>query len=92
MVGAFRHFAAGVILYAAASEFLPDATRHPWIRPIAVGGAFGIAVVLLRHLTEKAKESPTGLIAAAALDVLIEDIVLGLGFSAGQHQGLMLAI
>lgn len=93
VVSAFQHFAAGVVFYAAAGELLPDATRRPLVWPIVIGGAIGIIVMLaLRAATEKAEEGPTGLIAASAFDALIDGIVLGLGFNAGQQQGLVLAI
>jgi len=93
MVNAFQHFAAGVVFYAAAGELLPDATQRPWIWPIIIGGVLGITVMLLlRHFTEKAKQGPAGLLAASGFDAVIDGIVLGLGFSAGQHQGLLLAI
>ena len=93
MVSAFQHFAAGVVFYAAAGELLPDATRRPWIWPIIIGGTLGIVVMLLlRHVTEQARQGPTGLLAASTFDALIDGIVLGLGFNAGQQQGLLLAI
>lgn len=41
---------------------------------------------------ERYEEGPTGLIAASALDALIDGLVLGLGFNAGAKQGLLLAI
>ncbi|HJU19249.1 MAG TPA: transporter [Stellaceae bacterium] len=91
-VGAVQHFAAGVIFYAAAGELLPDATRHGLIWPIIAGGAVGIlAMLLLRHGAEKVR-GPAGLAGASAIDALIDGLVLGLGFMAGQHQGVLLAI
>lgn len=93
VVGAVQHFAAGVVFYAAAGEILPDVTHQGSVWTIVLGGALGIAaMLLLRHLTERAEEGPTGLIAVSTLDALIDGIVLGLGFNAGQQQGTLLAI
>lgn len=91
-VGVIQHFAAGVVFYAAAGELLPDATRGGSIEAIMLGGAAGIgAMLLLRHLAAKAR-GPAGLVAASAVDVLIDGLVLGLSFQAGQHQGVLLGI
>lgn len=92
VIGAVQHFAAGVVFYAAAGELLPDAIHQGAVWPIVLGGVSGIAaMLLLRRVTEGAK-GPTGLVAASALDALVDGIVLGLGFNAGQQQGTLLAI
>ena len=91
-VGAIQHFAAGVIFYAAAGELLPDVIHQGAVWPVVLGGALGIAaMLLLRHFTE-GTEGPTGLVAVSGLDALIDGLVLGLGFTAGQQQGILLAI
>lgn len=92
-IGAIQHFAAGVIFFAAAGELLPDALRQGTVWPIVIGGALGVvAMLLLRSLGRRAGEGPTGLIAASGADALVDGIVLGLGFEAGQHQGMLLAV
>jgi ZIP family zinc transporter len=92
-VGAVQHFAAGVVFYAAAGEILPDVVHKGGaIWPVVLGGGLGIAaMLLLRHFTEGTK-GPAGLIAVSGLDALIDGLVLGLGFNAGQQQGILLAI
>lgn len=93
VVGAVQHFAAGVVFYAAAGEILPDVVHQGAVWPVVVGGGLGIAaMLLLRHFTEGTKEGAAGLVAASALDALIDGLVLGLGFNAGQKQGTLLAI
>lgn len=93
LVGAVQHFAAGVVFYAAAGEILPDMTRQGTIWTIILGGAIGIAtMLLLRHLSDSAEQGPIGLVAASGLDALIDGLVLGLGFEAGWQQGTLLAI
>lgn len=91
-IGAVQHFAAGVVFYAAAGELLPDAIHQGAVWPVVLGGGLGIAaMLLLRRITEGAT-GPTGLVAASGLDALVDGIVLGLGFNAGQQQGTLLAI
>lgn len=93
IIGAVQHFAAGVIFYAAAGELLPQATRTDSIVSILLGGTLGIAaLLLLRQLTAKTGGTPTGMISASAVDALIDGLVLGLGFQAGEKQGKLLAI
>lgn len=61
--------------------------------PIALGGAIGIAaMLLLRHVSERAEEAPVGMVAASAVDAPVDGLVLGLGFNAGRQQGILLSI
>lgn len=92
-VGAIQHFAAGVVFYAAAGELLPDVVRQGSVWPVVLGGALGIAaMLLLRRIGEGAERGPVGLVAVSGLDALIDGLVLGLGFNAGENQGTLLAI
>ena len=92
VIGAIQHFAAGVIFYAGAGDLLPEAVRRGTVWPVVAGGAVGIVAMLaLNRLSERAK-GPAGLIGAAAIDSLIDGIVLGLAFAAGAKQGLLLAV
>lgn len=93
VIGAIQHFAAGVVFYAAAGEILPNVTHGGAAWTIVVGGGTGIALLLLlRKLTAGIKQAPAGMIAASALDALIDGIVLGLGFAMGRREGVLLAI
>lgn len=92
VIGAIQHFAAGVIFYAAAGELLPDVLHEGAAWSAVLGGAAGIAVMLvLQRMTARVR-GPAGLVAVSALDALIDGLVLGLGFNAGQQQGTLLAI
>jgi zinc transporter, ZIP family len=91
-IGAIQHFAAGVVFYAAAGEILPETVHKGAIWSIVIGGALGIvAMLVLRRLTEDI-EGPVGLSAVAGIDALVDGLVLGLGFVAGERQGMLLAI
>lgn len=97
---AIQHFTAGVLFCALATELLPDLLhrRLPWI---TLGGfVLGVAVMLaMKHFTEKFGQKgvtktrrPTSLIATLAVDITLDGVLIGLGFAAGQKQGLLLTI
>ena len=92
-----QHFAAGVVLAAAALELLPPVrAQSPWIA--IIGFAVGIAVmVLLRWFTERMEVQQGeqdsiswGLITAIGVDILVDGLVAGSGFAAQQQLGLLL--
>lgn len=91
VVSAIQHFAAGVIFYAAAGELLPNVLHEGAAWSAVIGGAAGIAAMLLLQRATAYAQGPGGLVAASALDALIDGLVLGLGFNAGQRQGRLLA-
>jgi zinc transporter, ZIP family len=97
-----QHFAAGVVFAAAAIELLPKVLEEsPWV---AIGGfAAGIAVMFgMRALTSRLESGhaddtgraklPLGFIGATAIDFAIDGVILGAGFAAGGHTGLLLTL
>lgn len=92
LVSAIQHFAAGVVFAAAAGEILPDVMQRgsPWAT--AIGGAIGVIVMLSVKQLERWATGPAGLLAAVAIDMLIDGLVLGIGFAAGPKVGLLLTI
>ena len=90
VTSAVQHLAAGVLFAAVAGEILPDLKHQQSPIAVIVGGALGVALmILVKRLGEKAKGS-TGLIATVGIDILIDGLVLGIGFAAGAKQGLLL--
>lgn len=94
-----QHFTAGVVFAAAASELLPDIVRRH--RPIetAVGFALGLGLMLVvRWLGRRAERAgagggiPVGLLATIGVDVLIDGLLIGIGFAAGEEVGLLLTV
>lgn len=92
VVSAIRHFAAGVVFAAAAGEILPDLKHEGSAFPVVIGGAAGVAVMLLVKQLENWVEGPIGLLATVGIDILIDGLVLGVGFAAGAKAGLLLTI
>jgi len=89
---AIQHFAAGVVFAAAASEILPGLKHQGAGLPIAVGGALGVVAMLLVKEAGRRAGGSAGLAAIGAVDILIDGLVLGIGFVAGQQQGLLLTV
>lgn len=81
-----QHFAA------AASEILPDLKHEGSVLAIIIGGAAGVAAMLaIKWLSGRARGS-WSLAAVTGADILIDGLVLGIGFAAGAKQGVLLTI
>lgn len=99
-VSAIQHFAAGLLFCALATELLPDLMHRklPWIT--LIGFTLGVMIMLaVKHFAEKLGQNtisiastPTSLIAILGIDVALDGLLVGLGFAAGQKQGLLLTI
>ena len=92
LFSAIQHFAAGVVFAAAAGEILPD-VKHagsPWA--MLVGGALGVAAMLLVRILEKRVKGPAGLMSVTGIDILVDGLVLGIAFAAGAKAGILLTV
>ncbi|RZL69971.1 MAG: transporter, partial [Sphingomonas sp.] len=92
VVSAMQHLAAGVVFAAAAVEILPQVMHEG--SPVAtfIGGAIGIIVMLSLKAIEGRAKGPIAMLAAVAVDILIDGLVLGLAFVAGGKAGMLLTI
>lgn len=93
-----QHFAAGIVFAATALELLPRERTEAAI-PVVIGFALGIGLMLgLRELAQRIerrdtdKRFPAGLVLVTGLDLLIDGLVLGMAFAAGEKSGVLLAI
>lgn len=92
VTSAIQHLAAGVVFAAAASELLPAIKAENTVVPVVLGGAIGVATMLaVRWLGDRAT-GPVALIALVGVDILIDGLVLGIGFASGGTAGLVLTI
>lgn len=91
-ISAMQHLAAGVVFAAAATEILPQVMHAA--SPIATftGGVLGIIVMLSLKAFEARASGPVAMVAAVAIDILIDGLVLGLAFVAGAKAGLLLTV
>ncbi len=95
-----QHFAAGVVFSVAAVELLPDVVREH--TPVEVGLSFAAGVALMLGLRAAAERAETrggsetgvswGLLAALGVDILIDGLLLGIGFAVGSREGILLAV
>ena len=87
-----QHLAAGVVFAAAAGEILPGLKHAGAAVPILVGGVTGTAAMLAIKQLGRRAVGPVGLAATAGVDLLVDGLVLGIGFAAGARQGMLLAV
>ena len=95
-----QHFAAGVVFAAAAGEVLPEIMHERSTFALIVGFALGVAAMLgIKWLTERLgqhdeskTEQPTRLMLVVGIDLLIDGLLVGVGFAAGAKVGLLLTI
>ena len=101
MRSALMHFAAGVVFAVLAVEFLPDLVHEHSALATGVGFALGAAAMLvIRAWNAKRTENEIdgtntvsgSLIAATAVDIAVDGVMLGIGFAAGAKQGVLLTI
>ncbi|WP_188517004.1 ZIP family metal transporter [Alsobacter metallidurans] len=91
LTSAIQHFTAGVVFAAAAGEILPD-LKHQGFWPVILGSVAGVLAMLAVKSLETSTRGSVSLLVAVGVDVFIDGLVLGLGFVAGQREGLLLTI
>lgn len=98
---ALMHFAAGVVFAVVAVEFLPDLVHEHSVLATAVGFTLGTAAMLGVRLwsetrakknLEKSETASGSLIVATAVDIVVDGLMLGIGFAAGAKQGILLTV
>lgn len=97
---AIQHFTAGVVFAALATELLPELMhrRMPWVT--LTGFALGVLAMLgIKHLAEKFGQkgianarNSASLLWVLGVDITLDGVLIGLGFAAGQKQGLLLTV
>ncbi|BDX32354.1 ZIP family metal transporter [Mycobacterium antarcticum] len=104
VVSAIQHFAAGVVIAALAGEVLPDLRNEGNLGWAATGFVCGVTLVLSlaaygrridsrdRSSGTSARSLPLGLLAAVAIDLLIDGLLVGLGVRLGSTQALILTV
>ncbi len=93
-----QHIAAGLVFAVASTELIPQLSHDR--QPVAVSLGFTLGVALLvgirflpaRHRTVGTVESATGALAAIAIDVFVDGILIGIAFAGGSHAGVLLTV
>lgn len=92
-------FTAGVIVAAVAGELLPQLSGE---RPLVVAAGFGAGVAAMFALKvgveriearrANAAGAPIALVLVLGVDTIMDGILLGVAFSAGAEEGLVLGV
>jgi len=104
---AILHFAAGVVFSVVAVEILPDVVRlhEPWLTALGFGLGIGLMLFIRQRAElavpssaseEMANSAPAGRLPVAfmlviGVDIVIDGLLLGVGFAAGAKEGVLLA-
>lgn len=96
------HFAAGVVFSVVAVEILPDVIKEHKPVQVIIGFIAGLALMLLirkfaeqqegKEVTLNQNKLPVSLLVTIGIDIFIDGLLLGIGFSAGATTGMLLAI
>jgi ZIP family zinc transporter len=97
---AVQHFAAGAVLAAVAANVIPEVEQLGTLPGIVGGFVAGVLVMIAlkwvvvrsEHTGKQRNKFPVGLAAAAAVDTLIDGMLISAGFSANAQLGFLLAI
>ena len=97
-----QHFAAGVVFAAVAGELLPEIIRGHQPLGVVIGFSLGVGLMLvIRQLAERlerpaaggpAPGGNVGLVTVVGIDVLIDGLLIGVGFAAGARVGTLLVV
>ncbi|MES2095941.1 MAG: transporter [Pseudomonadota bacterium] len=92
VVAGVQHLAAGVVFAAAAAEILPQVLHGGSPAATLIGGAVGVAVMLGLKAVGSKMTGPVAMLGAVSIDILVDGLVLGLAFVAGEKAGRLLTI
>lgn len=96
------HFAAGVVFSVVAVEIIPDVIRNHNPVMATVGFALGfISMIGIKKIADMpaaylekddlSGKIPWGLLSGIGVDIVIDGLLLGIGFAAGAKEGKLLA-
>jgi ZIP family zinc transporter len=101
---AVQHFAAGGVFAAVGLELLPELTHNLNLLSLVTGFTLGVVLMLVvRWLTGKLEREEAdgsggraggsgGLVAASAVDVFIDGLLMGVSFDVGLKEGIIITI
>lgn len=100
--GIILHFAAGVVFSIVAVEILPDVIKKHLPLEVLLGFGTGIGLMFfIQRVTKRQegiaatpeKEQPSsGFLVTLGVDIVIDGLLLGIGFAAGAEQGVLLSV
>lgn len=94
-----QHLAAGVVVAAVTVELVPELMRRHSPVPTALGFSLAVFVLLILKRTEDVIRTmdavqtvPKSYVAATGIDLLLDGLVIAIGFAAGGKQGKLLTV
>lgn len=94
-----QHLAAGVVVAAVAVELIPELLHRHSPIPTTLGFCLAVVVLVVLKQTESggslkdaALTIPKSYIAATGIDLLLDGVVIAIGFAAGRKQGKLLTV
>ncbi|MCW5662317.1 MAG: transporter [Piscinibacter sp.] len=95
-----QHFAAGVVMAVVAGELLPEMTREHRPLGVLIGFALGVGLMLgvkamaqrIEGRGEQGGSGNFGLLVTVGIDVLLDGVLIGVGFAAGERVGTLLIV
>lgn len=94
-----QHLAAGVVVAAVTVELVPELMRRHSPVPTALGFSVAVLVLLILKRTEDVTRTmdavptaPKSYVAATGIDLLLDGLVIAIGFAAGGKQGKLLTV
>lgn len=89
LYSALQHFAAGVVFAGVAAELLPLMRVAGHTLEMATGFLVGVGAMLgISRLTE----GSGAFLAAIAVDLVVDGLLIGIGFAAGAREGKLLIL
>jgi zinc transporter, ZIP family len=88
VISSFQHFAAGVVFAAVAVEVLPEMQALASPVSMVIGFCLGIAAMFAAKIVFK----NAGLLFPIAIDLIVDGILIAVGFAAGVKGGIILLV
>ena len=97
LTSALQHLAAGIIFAAVATEIVPEMLAGGELLAVLTGFSLGVCLMFgVRVATQQDEQGPSstpwGMLAATAVDLAIDGLLIGLGFALGASSGVLLTI
>ena len=105
LTSALQHFAAGIVIAAVCTEVVPEAIADREIWPVVIGFGIGVVLVILvrelsgegaqrsgRSVEPESRSVSRSMLLSTAIDLLIDGLLVGLGFALARASGELLLI
>jgi ZIP family zinc transporter len=92
---AIQHFAAGLVFAVAATELVPDLKTEHRTAAVIFGFSLGVALMLAIQVSVRRfggeSGSPAATLAVTGIDLVVDGLLIGIGFAGGGAVGPLLA-